>query len=198
MAVTPNYGWPVPVATDFVKDGYEAIADLGDAIDATVFGLPAAGLSLINTTTFSAVASQSVNNVFTSSYANYRVLVDLVGSTDMDINCRLRTSGTDNSSATYNTRRATFQSTYTTASSTTATLFYFAVGRATNKSAVSFDFFKPQLATQTSALGQSYEPATLLDLHGLTFTNTTQFDGFTLLPSTGTITGQIKVYGYSD
>jgi hypothetical protein len=24
----------------FVKDGYAAIADLGDAIDATVFGLP--------------------------------------------------------------------------------------------------------------------------------------------------------------
>jgi hypothetical protein len=39
MAVTPNYGWPVPVATDYVKDGYAAIADLGDAIDATVFGL---------------------------------------------------------------------------------------------------------------------------------------------------------------
>jgi hypothetical protein len=35
MATTPNYGWPIPVATDYVKDGYANIADLGDAIDAT-------------------------------------------------------------------------------------------------------------------------------------------------------------------
>jgi hypothetical protein len=39
MAVTPNYSWPVPVATDFVKDGWEAISDLGNAIDTTVAGI---------------------------------------------------------------------------------------------------------------------------------------------------------------
>jgi hypothetical protein len=36
---TPNYGWPVPTDTDYVKDGAAAIEALGDAIDATVFGL---------------------------------------------------------------------------------------------------------------------------------------------------------------
>ena len=36
---TPNYGWPVPTSTDLVKDGATAIEALGDAIDATVFGL---------------------------------------------------------------------------------------------------------------------------------------------------------------
>jgi hypothetical protein len=36
---TPNYGWPVPTSTDYVKDGATAIEALGDAIDATVFGL---------------------------------------------------------------------------------------------------------------------------------------------------------------
>jgi len=34
---TPNYGWPVPTSTDFVKDGATAIEALGDAIDATVY-----------------------------------------------------------------------------------------------------------------------------------------------------------------
>jgi hypothetical protein len=33
---TPLNGWPVPVSTDLVKDGAEAIEDLGDAIDASV------------------------------------------------------------------------------------------------------------------------------------------------------------------
>ena len=58
MAVTPNYSWPVPVNTDLVKDGAEAIKDLGDAIDATVFGLPSGAvvqvLSTTKTDTFSA------------------------------------------------------------------------------------------------------------------------------------------------
>jgi hypothetical protein len=72
MAVTPNYGWPVPVATDFVKDGYEAIADLGDAIDATVFGLPtAAGIG-------SNVVQSVKTDTFTTSSTSY---VDITGLT---------------------------------------------------------------------------------------------------------------------
>ena len=48
---TPNYGWPVPTSTDYVKDGATAIEALGDAIDATVFGLPSGAiLQLISTT----------------------------------------------------------------------------------------------------------------------------------------------------
>lgn len=41
MATTPNYSWPTPDDTDLVRDGAEAIRDLGDAIDNTVFNLPA-------------------------------------------------------------------------------------------------------------------------------------------------------------
>jgi hypothetical protein len=33
MGNTANNNWPTPVATDLVKDGWEAIKDLGDAID---------------------------------------------------------------------------------------------------------------------------------------------------------------------
>jgi hypothetical protein len=36
MALSPNYSWPEPDDSDFVKDGALAIRDLGDAIDATV------------------------------------------------------------------------------------------------------------------------------------------------------------------
>ena len=48
---TPNYGWPVPTSTDYVKDGATAIEALGDAIDATVFGLGSSALTLIKTQT---------------------------------------------------------------------------------------------------------------------------------------------------
>lgn len=36
MATTTNYGWPTPVSTDYVTDGWDAIKDLGDAIDTTL------------------------------------------------------------------------------------------------------------------------------------------------------------------
>jgi hypothetical protein len=76
MAVTPNYGWPVPVATDYVKDGYSAIANLGDAIDATVFALPAGGLTLIKTQTIgTAVSTVTVTDAFSATYDNYKITI---------------------------------------------------------------------------------------------------------------------------
>ena len=73
---TPNYGWPVPTSTDYVKDGATAIEALGDAIDATVFGLGSAGLTLIKTQTIgTAVSSVNVTSAFSSTYDNYRIIV---------------------------------------------------------------------------------------------------------------------------
>jgi hypothetical protein len=73
---TPNYGWPVPTSTDYVKDGATAIEALGDAIDATVFGLGASGFTLIKTQVIgSAVTSVTVTNAFNSTYDNYRIIV---------------------------------------------------------------------------------------------------------------------------
>jgi hypothetical protein len=36
---TPNFGWPVPTSTDYVKDGATAIEALGDSIDASLLDL---------------------------------------------------------------------------------------------------------------------------------------------------------------
>ena len=39
MALSPNYSWPEPDDSDFVKDGAGAIRDLGDAADSTVYSI---------------------------------------------------------------------------------------------------------------------------------------------------------------
>jgi hypothetical protein len=91
----------------------QLLQTLGDEIDATVFGLPSAGISLINTTTLSAVSSQSFNDVFSATYNNYYIQMTLNGSTtSQDVNLRLRVSGADNSSANYS-RSNLFQSSTT-------------------------------------------------------------------------------------
>jgi len=99
---TPNYGWPVPTSTDLVKDGATAIEALGDAIDATLFAA-SPGLTKISTTSFSAVSSQSINNVFSSTYDNYKIILNLdsTSSTSYDLVLRLRVGGSDLSTTVY-------------------------------------------------------------------------------------------------
>jgi hypothetical protein len=73
---TPNYGWPVPTSTDFVKDGATAIEALGDAIDATVFGLPTGALTLIKSQVIgTTVSSVNVTGAFSASYPAYKIII---------------------------------------------------------------------------------------------------------------------------
>ncbi len=58
------------------------------------------GLVLLNTTSFSAVSSQSVNDVFSATYENYFLLVRTTASSD-NINIRMRVSGSDDSTSNY-------------------------------------------------------------------------------------------------
>ena len=102
---TPNYGWTVPTSTDLVKDGATAIETLGDAIDAsmnTALGTKKAGMVLLNTTSFSGVSSQSFSSVFDKTTYNYwRVAFRLYGSVSTNTRIRGRANTTDISSGVY-------------------------------------------------------------------------------------------------
>lgn len=39
MATSPHYSWPEPNDSDYVKNGADAMRDLGDAIDSTVYSI---------------------------------------------------------------------------------------------------------------------------------------------------------------
>lgn len=39
MATSPHYAWPEPNDSDYVKNGADAMRDLGDAIDSTTYGI---------------------------------------------------------------------------------------------------------------------------------------------------------------
>jgi hypothetical protein len=74
--VTPNYSWPVPTSTDLVKDGATAIEALGDAIDATVFGLGDPGLVLVKSQVIgTTVSSVNVTSAFSTTYDNYKIVI---------------------------------------------------------------------------------------------------------------------------
>jgi hypothetical protein len=139
-----------------------------------------------------------LNGVFTSAFENYQVVVNFNGSTGQDVTTRLRVGGTDSSAASYSYRRVAAGATYGTTASASGTSFHVGVGRATNRSIISITFGQPQVSQQTTMTAAGWEPDGLLDLSGGTFLATTTFDGFTLIPSAGNITGTIRVYGYQN
>ena len=202
---TPNYGWTVPTSTDLVKDGATAIETLGDAIDAsmnTALGTKKAGMVLLNTTTFSAVASQSVNDVFSATYTNYLILPLITGSGSIDVNMRLRVSGTDNSSANYARQTLDSSSTTTSSSRNTAETSWTGIMalNSTTRTPTPIQLFQPfeahnttAISTRLGAISGSIEFRQVA--HGLSVT--TSYTGFTLIASSGTITGTVSVYGYN-
>lgn len=80
MATTTNYGWTTPNDTDLVKNGASAMRTLGTAVDNTLFtalGGNYPGLRLIKKQTIgTAVSSVTVTNAFSSTYDNYRIVVN--------------------------------------------------------------------------------------------------------------------------
>jgi hypothetical protein len=156
------------------------------------------GLVLVSSSTFSAQSTVSFNNVFSSAYDNYRVTVNLTPSTAADISFRFRTSGTDNTAASYNRQivYGGYNNTTTANGASGATAFFISYASTTSINLTnSLDVMNPNL----SAISWVSGFYTANNSGGLTVNNfgtTTVFDGFTIYPTAGTITGTIKVYGY--
>jgi hypothetical protein len=200
MAITPNYSWPLPDDTDLVKDGAEAIRDLGNAIDTTVDGLPSGGLVHINTTSFTAVASQSLDNVFTSTYDNYRLFADFSASTNIDITLRFRASGSDNSTSNYTSQLLFGNGSSASAERLTGQTSS-RIGGATSGTRFTIDFSitNPNLAELKLLGGFAHNRyggnGIIVSLLANGFNATTVFDGLSLICSTGNITGSISIFG---
>ena len=200
---TPNYGWAVPTSTDLVKDGATAIETLGDAIDAsmnTALGTKKAGMVLLNTTSFSAVASQSLNNVFSATYDNYQILLDLTGSTTDGASIKLRASGTD-TSTNYSRQYQYADNTSALDGRVTGQSSWGAIDyTSTTRSLVSYDIFNPFLTRATGMVGinmSKYPTAQTLAINAYGQDSSTSFDGFSIIAGSGTITGSVSVYGYN-
>jgi hypothetical protein len=196
---TPNYGWPVPTSTDYVKDGATAIEALGDAIDATVFGL-SSGLTLIKTQTIgSAVSSVAVTAAFSADYDAYKIVIaNTVPSGSTVINMILGSTATGYYFTTVGSLFS--NSTYSAQIGAANTTFFTAVGNSnTANVSNSFELVSPFLTAKT------FFNANYVNVIGGAagmmsgyLDNTTSYTAFTLSTVTGTLTGgKIYVYGYT-
>jgi hypothetical protein len=207
---TPNYGWTVPTSTDLVKDGATAIETLGDAIDAsmnTALGTKKAGMVLLSNLSFSGVASQSFNNVFSATYDNYLIKFNNVTSSGsgISINARLRASGTDNTSSNYVRRYLLSYATTTVLGGADTQTSFLGVGKASTSLAndATFTIANPFGTMTTTGISYSVtggptEAGLELGITAYGTTVTTSYDGITFFPSSGTFTGSISIYGFQE
>jgi hypothetical protein len=208
---TTNNNWPTPVATDLVKDGWEAIKDLGDAIDTTL-GVysPATPMGVhLSTVTFSAVASQSVNSVFSSTYTNYKIILQFSAfSTDMVLRFRMRASGTDATGANYTGAGAyNYRDGATVPPLNFTNATYWEIAGTMLQADVAKNYFTFDVANPFAALPTVIQAEqAIADTSASNFRWTTQhvnhnvstsYDGFTIFAFSGNFTGTVSVYGYN-
>lgn len=154
----------------------------------------AGGLVLITSQSFSAASTVSINNCFTATYQNYRVVMSYTPSQDNTLSIRLRASGTD---ATTNYAQQLIYSNGTTVAGSGATgQSAWTTGGSSGKTLNVIDLTDPAAADVTVASG--INAYAVLATHSLGFRNgnATAYDGISLIASNGTLTGTLRVYGY--
>ena len=194
-------------------------------ISATYQTKAAAGLTLITPTTiantsgtasigtngtvsFSAASSVSLNDVFTSTYDHYKILIDLTGiSTDSTIGLRLRVNNADDTSTSYINMGTSISQTGVTSAYSTTTGTYYEIlntdGAYTGHYySASVELYKPAVAIPTTCHRNSQgvkSDSTTFQSHigNLLHSLSTAYSSCTLMLSTGTFTGTISVYGYN-
>lgn len=158
--------------------------------------------------TFNGVSSISLNNIFSTTYNSYRVLIDAygtVGSSNL-LSMRIRSSGSDLTSGySSGTKYWAVPSTGTafdvaTGPTNQVDLCYLPSNSSDGRSTISLDIHNPFTADVTTFTGTGsgtragvYIQGSLIVSHISTLNS---YTGFTIYPASGTIIGKILVYGY--
>jgi hypothetical protein len=162
---------------------------------------------LLNTTSFSGVASQAIPTVFNATYDFYQIILDITNaSADQTTYLKLR-SGVTDSSASYFwgypgiTQAGSGSNENGNNSSTGWWVVTTDAGNNNHYSTAILNLYRPFLAVPTTMTYNS----TSLDFSGVVRGNAgggvhgvlTSYDSFNILPSSGTISGKIQVYGFN-
>ena len=159
----------------------------------------AGGLVLISTTTITATASTTITGCFSSTYTNYRVLWEGVGTVDTGVTFQLATGSTPITS-TYNRQRIAANSTSIVGNLGSGVSGFFVGGAQTTRpNSSSVDIFNPATANPTSYTSLStYNDSTVtMHIESGEHTSATAYDGLVVLVPSGNFTGTVSIYGYA-
>jgi len=152
------------------------------------------GLTCVKSeTAFSAVSSFTADSVFTSTYTNYLMLVNLT-TVSGSATLQLRTGGVA-SAASYNYQALTLSGATVTGALTSAAAS-FACGSVGNNVIIPIEIYGPQLAAPTSIYVKSHQNPAVSNAWNYWGSHnvSTAYDGVALSFTTGT--GTYAIYGY--
>jgi hypothetical protein len=151
---------------------------------------------LLNTTTFTDQSSVSINNVFSATYDNYKIIMKTTHTLAAKIEFRYRVGGVDASGNNYVTQRSSEAGTSATANSRNIGNSIHSLG--TNTDTQHFNMIELQgpFLAATSGLFYFETNGASIDTAGGEHNLSTSYDGFTLFSSAGNMTGTLRVYGY--
>jgi hypothetical protein len=159
------------------------------------------------TVTFDSASSVSLNGCFSSTYRNYKIIIDLTASSaTSDIVMRMRAGGVNTAGTSYRYQRLRNVSTTVTGQAETSgvgTDEWFLGENVTGAEAGSafFDItmITPNVAKYTNfySMSSNYSTASIGMYTAGVLRDSTQYDGFSFYAISGTITGLVSVYGYN-
>jgi hypothetical protein len=166
---------------------------------------PSAGaLTYVGGSTFSAVTSVSVNDVFSATYENYVIYLNATkdsGGPEAGF-LRLRVSGSDDTNSVYNVQDLYGQGASAIAERLTTQDKGAWSDINTAETVTVIQMFRPFATAKTNWQSNTLNyGGTGIEAHlkYCTFTNTTSFTGFSLIKSgTGNMSGTIRVYGLAN
>ena len=205
MPTTTNNGWPTPADTDLVKNGADAIRDLGDAIDTTLgvySPVTPMGVKLA-TVTFSGVTSQSVNDVFSATYDYYLIIANIDAPGSANLTLRLRASGSDLSTSVYYNQNFSVSNTSISGGRATASSANFGSLRGKELAtqmliANPFRTVEKSCIVQQTDFSASAVSAPEFNDARVGIDSALSYTGFTIIGSVANyLTGKVSVYGYN-
>ena len=161
---------------------------------------PAGGdLVRIATTSFSASSAVNLNDIFSTTYTNYMVVLNITSTASTgNLQARLRVSGADNTTSNYFSVYEFIDSAGATAGSTkNANASFWQLSFVSSQElSIPFTIAQPFQTQKTSISAPAFFAG---DTYKITsagnFIATTSFTGMSFITSAGTITGEAIIYG---
>jgi hypothetical protein len=158
----------------------------------------ASGLTFINKYEPSSVSAQNMNDIFSSTYKYYKIVWSVVMSDGAELQFKLRVSGSD-ALNNYNISqiRTTGASSSGASQESNIAALPFSYGATSGIKHGEAIIFNPFLATKTGLNYLHYSENASSGVTGALHTESISYTGGTIYPATGTMTGEISVYGFN-
>jgi hypothetical protein len=189
---------PIEGMTSYLQDS--DTLTIYDGTDWSSVGGSEPGLQLIASSSFSAVSSEQLNDVFTATYENYKIIINVTSGSisGADLSLRMASAGTADSTASRYEVGEYFvgaRSAVTAGNVNSVAAAQGQLGRIATDAGcgVEVNMYNPFTANLTKFAALSVGHT--LEVTGTALIVTDSYDGFQIFPSSGTMTGTMTVYG---